>query len=522
MDIIQAINTFTSSAPTVESNGQTQNLILLCLLTYSVTTKHKVPIVTKRKREMVINAGTTMEEIIHKIQVENESTEKLIKILDLEVVSEHGYTSNPQVVKKEETTTFKLLDYQEDMVSKGVKIINERKLVIYALEMRLGKTHISLETAKRIGAKKVLFLTPKAAIPSIQEDYEAASHTFDITVTNYEQLKPRYEEFKDTNFDLIICDEFHKIGSSFPKPSNKAKMLRELGNTGVRFIFLSGTPTPESYSQIYHSLYITPNSPFSQYKNFYAWCKDYVNVYTIKIAGRDARQYNSAKEDEIMEKINPLFLSYSQQEAKFNHEVKDEIHTIPMSEKQANLLKLLKRDKVVRFKDGGKIVADTPAKLVNYIHQICSGTIKYEGENGEELRKTFEMSKIDYIEDKLIEPKSRTAIFYCFIEEGNALRERFPNSTSDVETFQKGDADTLISQVRTVREGVNIAGADSIIFYNIGFSYTDYAQARQRHQEKDRKSQPVARFIFVEGGIESQIYKRVKNKKSFTSRYYVG
>ena len=46
----------------------------------------------------------------------------------------------------------------------------------------------------------------------------------------------------------------HNCGA-IPKPSERQKNIREmLINKYTRIIYLSGTPTPESYSQIYHQL----------------------------------------------------------------------------------------------------------------------------------------------------------------------------------------------------------------------------------------------------------------------------
>ena len=535
-DILHLLKDKTESALTVSG----KYLILRGYASYKHTQvmKRGKPKIQTGKVEIIFNSNYQMEDLIKRIR-RDKNLKHLVEVLDLEIISEHGYTIPPRdtssTAKEEQPkesgkptiqagSGFQLREYQEDMTSKGVNIIQEHGLVIYALEMRLGKSHISLETAKRIGAKKVLFLTPKAAITSVQEDYETAGHTFDITVTNYEQLKPRFDEFKKAGFDLIICDEFHKLGA-YPKPTKKTSYIQTIGGHGAKFIFLSGTPTPESFSQIYHSLSVSPMSPFRAYNNFYAWAKDFVEIYTIKVQGRDARQYNRAKETEVKAAIKHLFLSYTQEEAGFNHQVKDQIHVVKMSDSTYSLAKALKRDEIVRTKDGGVILGDQPAKMMSALHQIYSGTIKYE-KDGEELRRTFDRSKIEYLKEKLLKNRdlftsgAKTAIFYCFVEEGNALRAEFPNAFSDPDEFERADEGILISQVRTVREGVNISSAETIIFYNIGFSYTDYAQARQRHQAKDKVHQPVSHFLFSDKGLERKIYKRVLDKKEFTVAYF--
>jgi len=136
-------------------------------------------------------------------------------------------------------------------------------------------------------------------------------------------------------------------------------------------------------------------------------------------------------------------------------------------------------------------------------------------------RRTYTLQTVnEWIYENFISKGKAIAIFYCFDREGVELRKRFKNSTDNPESFQKGESNLFIGQVRTVREGVKLDKAESIVFYNIGFSSADYIQARQRLQSKDRESQPTAHFIFARGGIEDSIYKTVKNKKNFTARYY--
>lgn len=521
MSIIGKRFTEYSLAPTVERQ-RTQYLVVLAKVQYKVTQvfkNRKKPSITFGSIELVLTSQVTMEELKHKI-ASRKSIKHLIEVMDLEIVSSHGYTNLPEpFTTSSPSNSFELYDYQRDMVDKGKDILSTNKLVIYALEMRLGKSHVSLSTVCELGGKSALFVTPKAAISSVEKDFKEGNYLLDLDIINYESLHKITKQY-----DYIIIDEFHKLGA-FPKPAQKVKILKPLCEKAKGVIFLSGTPTPESYSQIYHALSVSPHSPFSEYRNFYAWSKDYVNEYTIKISGRNATKYDSAKKDKVMEAIQHLFLSYSQEEAGFNHAVEDKIHYVEMTDGQKKAIELVKKNKVLTLQDGGKVIADTPAKELTVIHQLCSGTIKYE-KDGLEVRKTFSESKLDYIAEELLGKGMEAgcglpvAIFYCFIEEGNALRRRFPNSTSDPVEFQRGDYDMLISQVRTVREGVNISRAENIIFYNLGFSYTDYAQARQRHQARDRREQPIAHFIFSRNGIEDEVYKRVSKKKSYTLAYY--
>lgn len=98
-----------------------------------------------------------------------------------------------------------LRDYQKKIASQGVEIIQKHKILILSMMVRTGKTITSMEVARQYGARKVLFVTKKKAIPSIKSDHELLDPGFELTVTNYESL----HRIKNKGFDLVIADESH-------------------------------------------------------------------------------------------------------------------------------------------------------------------------------------------------------------------------------------------------------------------------------------------------------------------------
>ena len=111
-------------------------------------------------------------------------------------------------------------------MKKAVNILKEKKIVYLQFSVRVGKTATALETCRLYGAKKVLFLTKKKAISSIESDYKDFGFTFDLTVINNESL----QKITDNDFDLVIQDEAHSMGA-FPKPSKRTKDFK------LRFLF---------------------------------------------------------------------------------------------------------------------------------------------------------------------------------------------------------------------------------------------------------------------------------------------
>ena len=401
----------------------------------------------------------------------------------------------------------KLRDYQKVNVNVALDVLKVNEFVYLAMEVRTGKTLTSLSIADSIG-KNVLFVTKKKAISSIQKDYELLNPSFDLLVINYESLHKLPKE----SWDVVILDEAHSMGA-FPKPSKRAKQVKELiRKENCKVILLSGTPSPESYSQMYHQVYGIPGNPFSEYKNFYRFCDDHVNVTSRKINGFDIKDYSGGKK-QILDIMKPYTIAYTQAEAGFESKIEEEILTVRMRPITYSLCSRLKKDQVIEGVDE-VILADTGVKMMTKLHQMYSGTVKFESGNS----KIIDTTKAEFIRDKF--SNNKIGVFYKFKEELNALMEVFGDDLcTQLDHFDGGDYKVIALQIVSGREGISLRNADFIVFYNIDFSATSYWQARDRMTTKDRKINKVY-WIFSEKGIERDIYKAVSQKKNYTLSHF--
>ena len=395
-----------------------------------------------------------------------------------------------------------LRDYQSEFANKAYLILKEKKIVYLAMEPRCGKTATALETCRLYGAKNVLFLTKKKAISSIQNDYYSFGFDFKITVINDEQL-----ENINNSYDLIIHDEHHRFGA-FPKPSKRVKEYK-LKYSFLPMIFLSGTPAAESYSQMFHQFWVSSYTPFNQYGSFYKWSKTFVNVKPKHLGHGVVNDYSDAKKDLIDLVIDPYILKYTQKESGFESKVNE--HVIYIPELCQNFISKLKKDKVIVGKEE-TILADSGSKMMQKIHQLESGTIKFESGKSQSL----DYSKAIFIRDKF--KGKKIAILYYYVEELELLKQVFPNHTNDLNEFNTTDKDFIGQQYSTAL-GVNLSKAEYLIFYNFGFSGTNFIQARDRMTIKERLINDVY-FVYAKGSLSEKIHQVIKQKKNFTEAQF--
>ncbi len=404
---------------------------------------------------------------------------------------------------------FEFRDYQDEIIDRSCETLNRFGFVYLAMEVRTGKTLTSLGICDKLRVDNVLFLTKKKAISSITEDSNKICPSYVLFVMNYESM----HKLPDIKWDVIICDEAHGMGA-FPKPSKRAKDVRSLiSRTGAKVILLSGTPTPESYCQMYHQVYGIPNNPFKEFKNFYRFCDKYAVIKQRKINGLMINDYSRGLES-IVEAMKPYTINFSQKQAGFVVDTREHILHVDMSDTTLALASRLKKDLVIEGSDE-VILADTPVKLMMKLHQLYSGTIKFESGNS----KVIDFSKAEFIKNRF--DGKKIGIFYKFKAELDAITHTFgkENVTTDLSVFKYTDCNVIALQIVSGREGISLKEADALVYYNIDFSATSYWQSRDRMTTKDRLKSDVY-WIFSNGGIEKDIYKAVSKKKDFTLNHF--
>jgi hypothetical protein len=400
----------------------------------------------------------------------------------------------------------KFRKYQKEIIDKAFDVLVKYGFVYLSMQVRTGKTLTALGTADKLGVDTMLFVTKKKAISSIQNDYNKLKPDFDITIINYESLHK-----VEGKFECMVLDESHCMGA-YPKPSKRTKLVKDMIQKQNPFVILmSGTPTPESFSQMYHQVYACAHNPFRAYKTFYKFAKVYVNVVLKKIGSMPHNDYTQGKQT-ILDAMKPYMISYTQKEAGFQAETVEKVLKVKMSKLTYNMVKQLKKNLVIEGKDE-VVLADTGVKLMMKLHQLFSGTVKFESGRGQ----VIDFSKAEFIRTEFADMK--VGIFYKFKAEYDALKSVYGDDlTTELDEFDSTDK-SIALQIVSGREGISLKKADCLVYYNIDFSALSYWQSRDRMTTKDTLKNDVY-WIFSEGGIEDKIYKAVTKKKDYTLKHF--
>ena len=214
-----------------------------------------------------------------------------------------------------------------------------------------------------------------------------------------------------------------------------------------------------------------------------------------------------------MDAMKPYMIAYSQKEAGFKTHTKETVLKVDMEQLTSEFADELLDKRVVDCRDDEVILADTPVKLMMKLHQIYSGTVKFE--SGKAI--VLDYSKAKFIRNRF--KGMKVGIFYKFKAELEALKCVYGDAlTTELSVFEDTDK-SIALQIVSGREGISLKQAESLVYYNIDFSATSYWQSKDRMTTKERLENEVY-WIFSEGGIEEDIYKAVINKKDYTLSHF--
>ena len=281
-----------------------------------------------------------------------------------------------------------LRQYQKVASRKLTRLCQIKKCAYLSGECRTGKTMVALSVVRNMALEKVLVITKKKAIPSIESDIRKMNLEKVVSVTNFEMLK----KFRGSSWNMIIVEEAHSVGA-FPKPSQRYLNILKLRYNSI--ILMSGTPSPESFSQLYHQWSLTPFL-WSHYQNFYRWASDYVDVKEKRVGtGIVIKDYSDAKQKRILKDIEPYTVQMTQKEAGFTQEVEEEVHMVKMSRRTYRLALRIIKDGVIGSPARRSVVADSGAKVMSKLRQIYNGHVITERHGA----IVFDKSKADYIKN---------------------------------------------------------------------------------------------------------------------------
>lgn len=392
------------------------------------------------------------------------------------------------------------LNHQVELANKATDILKENGIAYLAMEERTGKTLTSLlivENCKKVDY--VLIITKKKALPGwVQSLQQYPNKQVVFVISSYESVH-KLTEVRNFNPKLVIMDESHHAIAGYPKPSSTFKAVRSI-TYNLPILFLSATPTPNSYSQIYHQFGITKYSPFNKFRNFY----DFFKVYGIKefqyIGARQITKYD--KTTEVLKQVlAPYFITYTREQSGFKVEPCDEIVYYDLTKEEIDTMK--------RFTQ----IASSASRQMSGLHQLSGGTLLPSNDEPPLTLPQVTPSKLLKLLTICSDSPSNV-IFYQYKLEKDLLQSYYNKA--------------LLLQGDAFAEGVDLSEYDNVFVYSMSFLVSKYIQRRCRQCNIKRDKEIVIRYLIANPkttpkklNIDAMVHDCVSSKRNFTQSYYL-
>ncbi len=398
-----------------------------------------------------------------------------------------------------------LTDIQLSKVSEAVDVLRRSPFVYLAIEMRCGKTPIALEICQRLKVNIVLFVTKKRVITDVLQHHEG--HNYTLNCINYESL----HKLERMNYDVIILDEAHCLGS-FPRPAERAKQIR--GISARKYILMSGTPTPESYSQIYHQLWACR---LEKHRTFYLFASQYVKVEQKRYGnGSTFNDYSNCDKQALEDYIGNNKVSLTQQE--FGIPTHKAVRYITVQMPTAEQLSRSIKSGVINWQ-GKQYAMLNISQEMQTVHELCGGFF-YDNNNEPIIVDSNKVNRLI----ELVQEYDSVCVFYYYKGDLQLLTEYLTASTisytTNYEEYKQHPTQVILLQVGAGSEGVTLKDIDAIIYYSVSYSSKDMIQSNERatHITNNRVVDIV--YLLSSTGFDSYILKVLSKKKKFTQTYY--
>lgn len=430
-------------------------------------------------------------------------------------------------------------------MSKRILRPYQKKIIRYAVrtnypaffvDMRLGKTLVTVRWIKHLKVNSVLVVAPYSAFDSWRKEILLEEYTKPVELTGIEMERNNLllvswpmcrwfminkegflylQDLKKYPWDCIVIDE-----STFIK-SPKSKVSKFFVNNfkDVKYkAVLTGLPDPESELDYFQQLQFL-NPDILGYKNYYEFeFKNFaMNEYGSFITKKGKKF--------LTERLSKHCFFLSRKEAGYFKEPIREKRIIKMPDKIRKIYDTIVKDFILETDEYFKMTKFAGTKF-SWMREICCG-VAYKNETEKEL---IWDGKIKLLEELLLgELKNVPLIIWCnYIKDIEEIRKYFNDKVNmshicgkvsqksrdfHIGAFKKGLIQWLIIQPVCMQYGADLSLASTCIYYS-----TPYREVREQSENRiedvEKKETTLIIDLVVEDTIEEGILKSMKRKEN--------
>lgn len=418
-----------------------------------------------------------------------------------------------------------------------------------ALGMGCGKTKITLDLIQNYPVKKILVICPAKVVDVWPHQWKLhganTSQVYPLSpklttarragiirdrctdpvhptiiVTNYEALN--YQAMRDavfdTEWDLVVCDEIHRIKSPTGKTS---KLLHKLSDMVPARLGLTGTPMPNGPLDIFASSRFLDWSFFSE--SFPRFRGEYAIMGGYAVNGKPVQVLGFKNEDDLAERMSQFWLQIRSEDVLDLPPCKDVMIPVELGKDSQKAFDEMWNTFVVWVSDDEEVTAANVLVKLLKAQEITGGYLR-DSDTGVVHRVGTE--KRDALQG-LIEdtPPDEPFVVFCRFhhdldnvhsvakELGRGVFE-VSGRNNQLKSWQEASGGEILAcQISSGKEGVDMTRARYAAFFSLGFQPGEFEQARKRLDRPGQKHPVTLYHLAAKGTVDETIYGSIEKKQ---------
>lgn len=414
------------------------------------------------------------------------------------------------------------------------------------MEMGTGKT---LTTIAVLGAmyiagkiKRALIVAPLSIVSVWQEEFEKFAHfeynavilegtmkkkqdtlkhmtgeALQVAIVNYESAWRMEAELLKFDADIVIADEGHKIKT---QNTRQSKALHKLGAKARYKMLLTGTVITNKAIDVFSQYKFINPSVFGQ--SFYVFRNKYFDMVGY---GNHTPVLKKSMEQDLTEKLHSIAFRVTKAECLDLPEITEIVRYVELESTAARIYKDLVKDSYAELSKGEVTITNVLTRLLR-LSQLTGGFIADDNSMVTNV-STAKLEALSDIIDEAVNEDKKLVVIARFVAEIKAIEKLLQKKKLNYSLIMGGikdretqvtqfqinpDIKVFIGQIATAGLGITLTAANTMVFYSLDYSMSNFEQTKARIHRVGQKKNCTYIYLSAKGTVDEKVLKALQNK----------
>ena len=335
---------------------------------------------------------------------------------------------------------------------------------------------------------------------------------------NYESAWRLEDDLAAWDADLIVCDEGHKI-----KTHNIAasKCMHRLGARARYRMLLTGTIITNKVIDVFSPYKFLNPAIFGN--SFYAFRNRYFDMTGY---GLHVPVLKKNMTEELTRRIHSIAFRATKAECLDLPETTEIVRMVELETSAQRMYRDLVQDSFLSLKDGEVTAANVLTRLLR-LSQLTGGFLCEDGADRPTQVDSTKLTALADIIDSAAQDGKKLVIIARFLPEISAIQNmlerkqiHFSVISGDVKDrdeqvrrFQTDpDVTVFVGQIATAGMGITLTAADTMVFYSLDYSMSNFEQAKARIHRVGQRNPCTYLYLVAAGTVDEKVLQALRDK----------